>query len=161
MNDPIRPRLEPGSESELATRATHDAAEVETGGERRRVLVIDDEPSVRELVSRLLRRAGFDVVEAPGGDAGIAAYRDRHPHLVLVDVQMPHKDGLQVIREILDFDPTARLIAMSGTAEFGGVDTVTAAHAAGASDFLLKPFGTKEILERVRHARRSFEAEDT
>jgi DNA-binding response OmpR family regulator len=109
------------------------------------VLVVDDDPDVRELVSTLLGRAGYLVAEAPDGRAALKALYERHPDLVVLDVNMPDLDGwatLERIRELSDV-PVVMLSARGEELE------KVRALRAGADDYVTKPFGRQELLARV------------
>jgi DNA-binding response OmpR family regulator len=110
-----------------------------------RVLVVDDEADIRELLRELLGRAGYDVVEAPNGSEALKVFYSQQPDFVILDVQMPLLDGwatLGRIREVSDV-PVLML-----TARAEELDKVRGLRA-GADDYLTKPFGRQELLARV------------
>jgi DNA-binding response OmpR family regulator len=111
-----------------------------------RVLVIDDEPDIRELLRNLLERAGYLVDEAPDGRAGLRAFHAVPPDLVLLDVGMPELDGWATLERLRDLSevPVIMLTARSG--ELDRVRGLT--H--GADDYVSKPFGRQELLARVQ-----------
>jgi putative two-component system response regulator len=114
-----------------------------------RVLVVDDEPAVTELLSRLLKREGYDVnVAADGATAleGLAAHR---PHVVLLDVNMPGMSGIDVCRRIKG-DPSTRLTPVVMITGMSQRDKRIEALDAGADEFLGKPVDAQELLTRVR-----------
>ena len=84
-----------------------------------RILVVDDDKAVRLLLRAVLERRGHSVVEAENGDEGLRYYRAEPADLVIVDIQMPVMDGLQMIKELRGDSPTAKIIAISG--EKGGL----------------------------------------
>ena len=96
-----------------------------------RVLVVDDEADIRELVRELLGRAGYDVVEAPNGSEALKLFYSQQPDFVILDVQMPVLDGWEML-----------------TARAEELDKVRGLRA-GADDYLTKPFGRQELLARV------------
>jgi DNA-binding response OmpR family regulator len=109
------------------------------------VLVVDDDPDVRALVSTLLGRAGYLVAEAPDGRAALKALYGQRPDLVVLDVNMPDLDGwatLERIRELSDV-PVVMLSARGEELE------KVRALRAGADDYVSKPFGRQELLARV------------
>src|SRR5215208_4442582 len=109
------------------------------------VLVVDDDPDVRALVSTLLVRAGYQVAEAPDGRAALKALYAERPDLVVLDVNMPDLDGwalLERIRELSDV-PVVMLSARGEELE------KVRALRAGADDYVTKPFGRQELLARV------------
>ncbi len=116
---------------------------------RGRLLVVSDDVGVRRVISAILQAAGFSVWKACDGVAGVEKYRSHWPDLAFVDVEMPSKDGLEVIREIRAEFPAARLISMSGAATVKGVDTLRAARDAGALGFLPKPITVDGVLATV------------
>ena len=81
------------------------------------VLVIDDSPSVREVLRVGLESEGYSVLEAADGREGVRLYREHGPALVIADIVMPEKDGIEVVREILAIDTSAVIFTMSGRDE--------------------------------------------
>jgi len=116
---------------------------------RARVLVADDEPSMRELVGILLRRDGYDVVLAESGAAAIAAL-DRQPvDLLVSDLRMPDMTGVEVLREAKRRDPDVEGLLVTAYASY---DTAVEAMRLGACDYLTKPFDVDELRRKVRKA---------
>ena len=113
------------------------------------VFIVDDDPSVRDALSLLLRIEGF----APRvfGDAGsfLEAFRQRQPACVVLDVNLPDESGLQVLRELAVERTPPPVVVMSGQ---GDIATVVAAMKFGAIDFLQKPFSANAMADRVREA---------
>jgi len=114
-----------------------------------RILVIDDDRLLREAVRALLESARYDVIEAADGDAGLRLYREQGADLVLVDIFMPERDGLEVIRTLRAEAPQALIIAMSGGGRLVKVDLLQAAARFGASRTLAKPFEPRTPLSAV------------
>lgn len=114
-----------------------------------RVLVVDDNPTVRTTARILLEDAGLTVFEADGGVAALRAVRGEDPDIVLCDVFMPDIDGLEVIRALRRDFPNAKVIAMSGGAFGGALDLLPAARRLGASGVLQKPFTQQMVLEEI------------
>jgi len=114
-----------------------------------RILVIDDDRLLREAVRALLESARYDVIEAADGDAGLRLYREQGADLVLVDIFMPERDGLEVIRTLRAEAPQALIIAMSGGGRLVKVDLLQAAARFGASRTLAKPFEPRTLLSAV------------
>jgi two-component system, OmpR family, response regulator MprA len=112
-----------------------------------RVLVVDDEPAVREAVSRALSLNGYEVASADDGDAALGAVRRGQPELIVLDVLMPGLDGVAVCRRLRrdgDRTPVLMLTARDAVSDrVAGLD-------AGADDYLVKPFALEELLARVR-----------
>jgi two-component system response regulator MprA len=112
-----------------------------------RVLVVDDEPAVRESIGRSLRFEGYQVDTAADGQAALDAVRTRRPDVVVLDVMMPGIDGLEACRRLRitgDRVPVLMLTAKRNVGDrVAGLD-------AGADDYLVKPFALEELLARVR-----------
>ena len=117
------------------------------------VLVIEDDPANRALLTAQLERAGYRAVTAADGPSGLAAALETAPDVVLLDIGLPGMDGLEICRR-LRADP--RTVAMPVVLLTGrtSVDDVVAGLDAGADDFLAKPFHEAELLARLRSARR-------
>ncbi|MBF0251034.1 MAG: response regulator [Alphaproteobacteria bacterium] len=114
-----------------------------------RILVIDDDKFVRVSIGAVLRAAGHEVVEAGDADAGIALYRGYPSDVVLVDIVMPNKEGLETIRELVRDFPGIRIIAISGAGQIVSKNFALTAKAFGAMAALEKPFGGDELLAAV------------
>lgn len=112
----------------------------------RTLLVVDDDPGIRESLCGELRAAGYDVVTADDGHSGLAAFRVNLPDLLLADLAMPGTDGFQLIRAIRRFSPTPIIVVSVR----GGDDDKIRALDLGADDFVTKPFSMPELLARIR-----------
>src|SRR5215212_10395653 len=110
-----------------------------------RVLVVDDDQDIRELVGHLLRRAGHDVVEVENGRSALRSLHASPPDLVLLDVSMPELDGWQTLERIRDL---SEVPVMMLTARAGELEKVRGLKG-GADDYVTKPFGRQELLARV------------
>ncbi len=114
-----------------------------------KILLIDDEPAVRQAIGRILRRAGYAVVLAENGDDGVQLFRSESPDLVITDMVMPKKTGIEVIREIRQLRPDAKVIAMSGGGRIADVDFLDMAAQLGATEIIQKPFEMTTLLEAI------------
>ncbi len=110
-----------------------------------RLLVVDDEPSVRDFTREFFSPKGYEVTEAATGEEGLRRLREDRPHLVLLDIILPGMDGLQVLREAKAFDPAVGVVMLTGVLD----ETIgRQALQAGAFDFVTKPVDLRH-LERV------------
>lgn len=120
---------------------------IETTG--RRILVVDDDPSVGAALEHILKHEGYQVSRARDGRGALAAVADQPPDLILLDVHMPHMGGFEVCKRIKGDPATSLLpiVIVSGESEF---DARLQAWDVGADDFLTKPFQVVEVLARCR-----------
>jgi len=114
-----------------------------------RILVIDDEHKLRQMLCRALEAAGHVVVEARDGAEGIRLYRAAPTDLVITDILMPEMDGLGCIRELRKSHPGVRVIAISGGSPKVTMDALGVARAFGACRTLQKPFDLDQLLKAV------------
>jgi CheY-like chemotaxis protein len=123
---------------------------VETGrgAPRPRILLVDDDPRVREVLRQALAMAGYDVVAAADGEEALAAYAAAPADLVITDLMMPRKDGVDTIRGLRARHPVPKVIAVTATR--GRFNRMTAARHVGAQHTLIKPFGMSDLLTAVR-----------
>ncbi len=120
---------------------------------RPRVLVVDDEPDLVDLVSMNLTTAGYDVIHATDGLEGLHAARAEQPDLVILDVMMPEMSGVEVARRLRADPRTASTPVLMLTARASEGDQVSGL-AAGADDYITKPFSMRVLLARVEAALR-------
>jgi len=119
-----------------------------------RILIIDDEESIRSLLSRSLSHAGHEVVEASDGVEGTRLFEDSHFDLVITDLIMPEKEGIETILDLRARNSDVKILVISGGLSFGGrsVDRqgpLTDAEALGADASLAKPFNIQILIEKV------------
>ena len=120
---------------------------------RRKILVADDEPSIREILSIQLARMGFEVVTAEDGLEAVAAYEAQRPDLVLLDVMMPRLNGLNACQQIRTLEKKSgrRVPILFLTARDSTHDKTSAA-LSGGDEFISKPVSLQELRERVEAA---------
>ncbi|MCL2099915.1 MAG: response regulator transcription factor [Oscillospiraceae bacterium] len=111
-----------------------------------KILVIDDDANICDLLKLYLSKEDYDVITAPGGQEGIAMFKVYEPDLVLLDIMMPKKDGLSVCREIREISSKPIIMITSKNEEFDKVLGLEL----GADDFIVKPFSPKEVCARVK-----------
>lgn len=111
-----------------------------------RVLVVDDDPALAEMLTIVLRNEGFEVDSCGNGNDALAAYRDKKPDVVLLDVMLPGRDGIQVCRQIRNESDTPVVML---TARTDTIDVVRGLEA-GADDYVVKPFKPRELIARVK-----------
>jgi two-component system nitrogen regulation response regulator NtrX len=114
-----------------------------------RILVVDDEAGVRTTLTGILEDEGFEVTTASDGEEALAVVKSRSPHVVLLDIWMPGRDGLEILPEIRALVPGVAVIMISG---HGTVETAVKATKLGAFDFVEKPLSLEKILVTVRNA---------
>jgi phosphate regulon transcriptional regulator PhoB len=121
----------------------------ETSGEKPRVLVVEDERDIAELVRYHLDQDGFTATVVDDGEHALEAIRQRRPALVILDLMLPGMSGLDVCRQLRNDQATARLPVVMLTARAAEVDRVLGLEM-GADDYVAKPFSPRELMARVR-----------
>ncbi|PYP37648.1 MAG: response regulator [Gemmatimonadetes bacterium] len=114
-----------------------------------RVLIIDDDVTLRQSLTKHLEHAGHEVRQAADGDAGVRAYERRAADVVIVDIFMPGQGGLQTIGRLRREWPGVKIVAISGTKQAGAIDVGGHALALGADQFISKPFEAAELAALV------------
>lgn len=116
------------------------------------ILLIEDEPQIRWLYKTFLEGDGHDIIEADNGDVGLKLYRQSPTDLVITDIIMPEKEGIETIMELRRDFPLAKIIAISGGGKTTTTDTcLHLAGGVGATATLAKPVGRDELLDAVRN----------
>ena len=113
---------------------------------RKKVLVIDDEKSIRDIIGEYLTEEGFEFVEAPDGIRGLEIFRSLSPDLVILDVMMPKMDGWKVCREIRSESVTPVIMLTARGEEYDKLFGFEL----GADDYMVKPFSPRELIARVK-----------
>jgi len=114
-----------------------------------RVVCIEDELEMIELVRLILSRKGFEVIGANGGREGMEIVLREKPDLVLLDLMMPDMDGWEVYQQIKANEETKPIPVIVVTAKSQSIDKVLGLHIAKVDDYITKPFGPQELLESV------------
>ena len=115
----------------------------------KRILVVDDEPDVRELVVYRMRRSGYVVLEASNGEEALQTALAELPDLIVADVMMPRLNGYELTRQLREHEQTRAIPVILLTAKTQEAD-VSQGFDAGADDYLKKPFSPDELVARVR-----------
>jgi two-component system, NtrC family, response regulator AtoC len=122
--------------------------------ERKQVLIVDDEPNLRKILSAQLSRDGYDVMTAEDGERGLAMLKEHHIDLVITDLKMPKVDGMTLLKRALEEEPDLPIVLITA---HGTIDTAVEALKSGAFDFVTKPFDKDEVRQIVSKALRTRE----
>jgi CheY-like chemotaxis protein len=114
-----------------------------------RILVIDDEAEFRSLARRLLEAEGHEVIEAGTGNEGIAQFEAHQPDVIVTDIFMPEKSGIETILQIREKNATVRIIAVSGSSDLSSSGFLASAARAGVDQTLQKPFRLRQFFEAI------------
>ena len=118
-------------------------------GKTTRIVCVEDDPEMIELIRLILTRQGYEVIGANGGHEGLAIIREKRPDLVLLDLMMPDMDGWEVYQQLRDDKTTRHIPVIIVTAKAQGVDKMLALQIAKVDDYITKPFGPAELLTSV------------
>lgn len=113
------------------------------------ILVIDDDPSMRRLILRVLGSRGHELLEAENGQQALKLLENRQPDLIITDILMPAKEGIETIREVIARWPGTRIIAISGGGGAQNMLFLDIAQTFGAHAALAKPFRPDELVAVV------------
>jgi two-component system chemotaxis response regulator CheY len=119
---------------------------------KKQILVIDDDAAIRFTLEHLLSGVDVQVTCAADGDEGIRLFRSLQPDLVITDLIMPEREGIETIIEMKHERPQAKIIAISGGGRIGNKDLLQMARWLGADHIIAKPFEFDELTEMVRHS---------
>jgi DNA-binding response OmpR family regulator len=117
--------------------------------EKKKVVCIEDEPEMIDLVKLILGRKGFELTGAMGGREGLEAVRRIQPDLVLLDLMMPDMDGWEVYQQMKADAEMQKIPVIVVTAKAQSIDKVLGLHIAKVDDYVTKPFGPQELLQSV------------
>lgn len=116
----------------------------------KRILIIDENTQLRQLLRQILEQEGYEVIDAKDGKEGTKLYRQTPTDLVITGVVMPEKDGIEILRELKRDFPDVKIIATSGGSRtIAAKYCLSAMTALGAERIFTKPFGRKEMLDAV------------
>jgi len=117
----------------------------------KKILCIEDEDEMIDLIRLILNRRGFEIYGANGGKDGLQRIRKDHPDLVLLDLMMPEMDGWEVYQQMKADDSTKNIPVIVVTAKAQAIDKVLGLHIAKVDDYITKPFSPQELLASVDH----------
>jgi two-component system response regulator VicR len=115
----------------------------------KRLVYIEDEQEMIDLVRLILSRRGYEVIGANGGRDGLAAVRENLPDLVLLDLMMPDMDGWDVYQQMKAEENTREIPVIVVTAKAQSIDKVLGLHIAKVDDYISKPFSPNELMDSV------------
>jgi DNA-binding NtrC family response regulator len=115
-----------------------------------KILIIDDDSDFRRMLNRMLKQADYEVVEASNGEEGLKFYQKDQIDLVITDIFMPKKEGIQTLIELKGINPDIKIIAVSGGGSDIKLDYLMQMKDLGAHITLEKPFGSEELFSAIR-----------
>jgi DNA-binding response OmpR family regulator len=115
-----------------------------------RILIIDDEAMILNMLVKILEREGYETITASGGKDGIKIHRENPADLIITDLIMPEKDGLETIMELRRDFQDVKIIAMSGGGKIDPETYLQIAKTMGAIEIITKPFDLREFLKTVQ-----------
>jgi CheY-like chemotaxis protein len=115
-----------------------------------RILIIEDDPEVRDFLESLLERAGYETVTAANGKEGVDVFTTSPVDLVITDIIMPEKDGIETIMDMKRLNPSLKVIAISGGGRSEPEDYLHSARLLGADQAIRKPFDNEDFVRSVR-----------
>ncbi len=116
---------------------------------KKKVVCVEDEPEIIDLIKLILGRKGFDLTGATGGLEGLEAIRRIKPDLVLLDLMMPDMDGWEVYQQMKADSELKNIPVIVVTAKAQSIDKILGLHIAKVDDYVTKPFGPQELLQSV------------
>lgn len=111
-----------------------------------KIMIVDDAEFLRVRLKNILDTEGYEVCQAENGDKAVSTYKAEHPDVVLMDVTMPEMDGLAALKEIVSFDPQAKVVMLTA---LGQESVVLDAVKSGARDFIVKPFEHDRVMKAI------------
>lgn len=116
----------------------------------KKILILDDEAPIRRMLRKLLERNDYEVFDAENGTHGIKQFKEHKPDLIITDIIMPEKEGLETIREIREINSDIKIIAISGGGATDPKIYLELAEKLGADLSFCKPLNNKELLSAVK-----------
>jgi two-component system response regulator VicR len=116
----------------------------------KKIMIVDDEPDTVDLVKLVLETEGYETSAAYSGQDALDKISVERPDLVLLDIMMPHLDGWAVRKEIVENEDTKNIPVVMLTAKAQPLDKMIGLHVVGVTDYITKPFGLQELVDRVK-----------
>ncbi|MDW8327231.1 MAG: response regulator [Anaerolineales bacterium] len=116
---------------------------------KKRVVCVEDEPAMIDLIRLILERKGYEVIGANGGREGLDVIQREKPDVVLLDLMMPDMDGWEVYQKMKAHEQTKDIPVIVVTARAQSIDKVLGLHIAKVDDYITKPFGPQDLVESV------------
>lgn len=114
----------------------------------KKILIVDDAAFMRMMIKDTLKKNGYEnLIEAADGELAVQSFKAENPDLVIMDITMPNKNGLEALKEIKQIDPNAKVVMCSA---MGQESMVVEAIRSGAKDFIVKPFKADRVLKTVQ-----------
>ncbi|MDD4183769.1 MAG: response regulator [Candidatus Omnitrophica bacterium] len=114
--------------------------------EKKKVLIVDDEIEIVDFLSRFLQRLGITAIKANSGEEALKKYNELHPDFIFLDIQMPDKDGLTILKEIKKIDDSVKIIMITGKDD---EELQAKAKKYGALDYITKPLDLGELSIKI------------
>ncbi len=114
-----------------------------------KILVVDDEAAIREMLQDMLGREGHEVTTAENGQHALSLFLEDQADIVITNILMPEKEGLETIRELREMCPGVKIIAMSGGGQLGTISYLDVARSFGAMETLTKPFTRQRLIDAL------------
>jgi YesN/AraC family two-component response regulator len=115
-----------------------------------KILIIDDDLQIRTMLRNIFESSGYEVIDAPDGKSGIRMYREKKADLIITDIIMPEKEGIELINELRQEFPEVKIIAMSGGGQIEPESYLKIAQKLGAVHTFTKPISKNELLGIVQ-----------
>lgn len=113
-----------------------------------KILIIDDQPGIRQLLSEILKEEGYSIYNAINGMEGISKIEEVKPDVILLDMKMPGMDGIEVLSELKQLNINTKVIMMTA---YGELDPINEARHLGAYGYISKPFDVLELCQTIRN----------
>jgi len=126
-----------------------------------KVLIIDDDRSLRYALARILINAGYEISMAGEGEHGLAVYRQDRPDLVICDLNMPHVNGIATIGKLRAEEPSLKIIAISGGGQSMNAEGLVKALETGADEIMIKPIRASDLIAQVQNMLGPVEPDDS